>query len=385
MKYLKWVLLLVVLAVGGSLAFNIGDARREAAVMVSGVDAVAYLEPRISVKMPDGPPQPKVPPEEAGISHEGIQAVLDYAGARNTRALIIGHGGHIAFEKYWDNSSLDTPVELTGFTPALSALVLGSAMNDERSINLDSPLSAYIPEWESDPRGAVSLRQLLTRASGFAKPVGRAWPGTRPALYALSQDLKPVLLSWPLDPALQQGESPIDVNADILAMALANRLGKSYDKLLTERIWQPIGAGDFSMGAGARAGCCIRTRLGDWMRVGEVLANDGVFEGTQLTPPQFVNHMLKPVFPNASSGFFTRVGTIGQFAAHDVAWLESAGKQRLWIVPSLRLTILRVGDEPPADKGWDEAMIPDNIIRNIAGWQPGKVGEGVDPNKFAPH
>jgi len=44
-----------------------------------------------------------------------------------------------------------------------------------------------------------------------------------------------------------------------------------------------------------------------------------------------------------------------------------------------------VGGEPPADKGWDEAMIPDNIIRNIAGWQPGKVGEGFDPNKFAPH
>ena len=71
MKYLKWVLLLVVVVVGGSLAFNLGDARREAAVMVSGVDAVAYQEPRITVKMPDGPPQPKVPPEEAGISQEG--------------------------------------------------------------------------------------------------------------------------------------------------------------------------------------------------------------------------------------------------------------------------------------------------------------------------
>src|SRR5690349_5139763 len=381
MKYLKWALLLVVVVGAAAFVF----ARRELTLMVGGVDAVTYLEPRITVKMPDGPPQPKVPPEEAGISPEGIQAVLDYAGPRNTRALIIGHGGHITFEKYWGDMNLDTPVDLSGFTPVLVPLVLGSVMNDERSVNLDTPLSAYLPEWESDPRGTISLRQLLTRSSGFANAVGRPWPGTRPAQYALSRDLRPVLISWPLDPALRQGESPTDVNADILALALSSRFQQSYDKLLTERIWKPIGAGDFSMAEGARAGCCIRARLGDWMRIGEVLANDGVFEGTQLTPPQYVSHLLKPMFPNSSAGYFTRVGTIGQFAAHDVAYLESPGKQRLWIVPSLRLTILRVGDEPPADKGWDEAMIPDNIIRNIAGWRPGQAGEGFDPNKFAPH
>jgi len=57
----------------------------------------------------------------------------------------------------------------------------------------------------------------------------------------------------------------------------------------------------------------------------------------------------------------------------------------LWIVPSLRLTILRVGDEPPESQGWDEAMIPDSIIRGTSGWQSAKVGEGVDPSKYAPH
>ena len=45
----------------------------------------------------------------------GIQAAVDYAGARNTRALVIGHGGHIVFEKYWDDTTLDSPVDLSGF------------------------------------------------------------------------------------------------------------------------------------------------------------------------------------------------------------------------------------------------------------------------------
>jgi hypothetical protein len=55
------------------------------------------------------------------------------------------------------------------------------------------------------------------------------------------------------------------------------------------------------------------------------------------------------------------------------------------VVPSLRLVILRVGDEPDASAGWDEAMIPDSVIRGTSGWHPRAVGEGVDPNKYAPH
>jgi len=383
MKLLTRILLLAVVLGAVVFIFNIGDARRQAIVMIEGADAVAYQEPRIVVAMTPGPVQPKVSPAEAGIDMAGIQAAVDYAGVRNTRALVIGHGGHIVFEKYWDDTTLDTAVDLSGFTPVLSALALGAAMNDERSINLDAPLGGYIAEWEGDPRGAVSLRQLVTRSSGFAKPDDRPWPGTRAAKYALSADLRPLLLAWPLDPALRPGESPAPLNADILAMALANRLGQPFDKLLAEKIWQPIGGGEFSMAGGARAGCCIRARLGDWMRIGEVLANNGVFEGNQLAPPHYVGLMLKPTYPNSPMGFFTRVG--GTFAAHDVAWLESAGKQRLWIVPSLRLTILRVGTEPPESKGWDEALIPDSIIQSVSGWQPAKVGEGVDPKKYAPH
>ena len=71
-------------------------------------------------------------------------------------------------------------------------------------------------------------------------------------------------------------------------------------------------------------------------------------------------------------------------AAADVAWLAD-GTQRLWVVPSLRLVILRVGDAPDEADGWDEVMIPDSIIRGTSGWQPRSVGEGLDPKKFAPH
>jgi CubicO group peptidase (beta-lactamase class C family) len=345
--------------------------------------SVVQQEPRVRVAIEPGPQQPRVSPAEAGIDMTGIQAAVDYAGTRNTRALLIGRGGHIVFEKYWDGSTLDTLIDLSGFTPALTALLLGVVMNDERSVNLDAPLNGYLSEWTDDPRGLVSLRQLVTRSSGFARTDGASDAAARVASYASGDALRATLLAWPLDAALRPGESPIDVNADILGIALAGRLRQPFDKLLAERIWRPIEGGEFSLAHGARAGCCIRARIGDWMRVGEILANNGVFEGSQLVSPNYVAQMLRPTYKGSSAGFFTHVG--GSFASHDVAWLEDAGRQRLWIAPSLHLVILRVGDEPPAAQGWDEAMIPDSIIRSTSGWAQSSAGQGIDPSNYAPH
>ena len=87
----------------------------------------------------------------------------------------------------------------------------------------------------------------------------------------------------------------------------------------------------------------------------------------------------------------------GTTAVEAVGWLPG-GECALWIplietrkptlfhpVPSLRLVILRVGDRADESDGWDEAMIPDSIIRGTSGWKPRSAGEGVDPGKFAPH
>jgi CubicO group peptidase (beta-lactamase class C family) len=381
-RLLKTLPVILIIALAAMFQFHPGF-RRAIVALVAGSERAQDQEPRVTVRLTPGPPQPRISPAEAGIAVAGIQAAVDYASERDTRALVIGHGGHIVFEKYWDGTTLDTPVALSGFTPALSALLLGAVMNDERSVNLDAPLSGYISAWADDPRGAITLRQLVTRTSGFASAAGRPWPGTPAARFALTADARSMLLGWPLDPTMPAGMSPADVNADILALALSERLGESFDKLLARLVWQPIEGGELSLARGARAGCCLRARIGDWMRIGEVLANDGVYGGNQLTPPRFVNLMLKPASRESRTGFFTHVG--GAFAARDVAWLEADGKQRLWVVPSLRLVILRIGDEPATSKGWDEAIIPDSIIRNTRGWQPASSGEGVDPKRFAPH
>src|SRR5678815_848185 len=58
-------------------------------------------EQKVVVTLQPGPPQPRVPLGEAGMDPQAIDAAVTYAAARNTRALVVGRGGHIVFEKYW--------------------------------------------------------------------------------------------------------------------------------------------------------------------------------------------------------------------------------------------------------------------------------------------
>jgi CubicO group peptidase (beta-lactamase class C family) len=300
------------------------------------------------VKLEAGPPQPRVSVGEAGLDPAVIGAAVDYAARHHSSALVVGRGGHIVFEKYWGKTNIDTQVD-PGFAPVLLALTAGAALNDRQLVGLDVPASNYIGD-AAGKAGDAPLRELL----------------------ALSrEDLSPAQ------------------SMDLLALVLEKAGGKAYPQLVVEKLWRPMGGGnlEFRRGSsalrpdGVDAGCCVHARIGDWMRVAEALANDGVFEGDQLAPPGYVSRMLQPVRADSGRGYFTRVG--GDFAAHDLAWLEGTRQQRLWIVPSLKLTILRLGDA--AEPNWVETMIPDTIVHGTSGWQPRTVGEGIDPNQYAPH
>src|SRR4051812_7472250 len=75
---------------------------------------VEYEGKPVSVHLLPQPSQPRVPPGEAGIDPAALNAAAEFAGAHGTRALVVGRNGHIVFEKYWGDTTFDTPVE-TGF------------------------------------------------------------------------------------------------------------------------------------------------------------------------------------------------------------------------------------------------------------------------------
>jgi CubicO group peptidase (beta-lactamase class C family) len=340
-------------------------------------------QPRERVAGGNEPPAPRVAPAEESLSSAALEEAARYAGEHGSSALIVSRHDHIVFERYWHGTGFDTLSDAQSFTPVLAALAAGVAVS-HRSIGWgDEPLGLLLQEWRDDPRGAITLRNLMQMSSGLApEPDGSAG-----ALAATA-------LGRPLaaPPGTVRREQPVD--PQLLSLAIERATTERYAAYLSGALWRRLGAADAWLwldgpGGSAHADCCMLAHQGDWIRVGQLLLRDGNYRGDEVMRPGWVALMRVPAKSDPDFGSFIRVGSrpaAGQeaYAAADVYLVGGRGGNRLWLVPSLQLAILCTGEAAGRDARWDESRIPNLIIRGARDYRPPQVLSGEQLSSMVP-
>jgi CubicO group peptidase (beta-lactamase class C family) len=115
-------------------------------------------------------------------------------------------------------------------------------------------------------------------------------------------------------------------------------------------------------------------RQGDWIRLAELLLRDGNYQGSEVVRPGWLAVLRAPVKAAPGYGAYLRLAerAPGQepYAEPDVFVAGGAGSNRLWLVPSLQLAILSTGSAGARDARFDEARIPNLIIRAARDYAP---------------
>ncbi len=321
------------------------------------------------------PAAPRERPEEEQINEGALQAAADYAEAEKSRALIVTRHGYIVYEKYWQGSTFDTVVDSRGLGRVLGALATGAAIGDRKIAWPDEPLGYLMPQWKDDSRGAITVRNLLQLSSGLGTPGAPGHPlqmslAARPGTRWLDQDADP----------------------DLLGHVIHQATGRPYASYLSESIWARIGAGDALLaldreGAEPHVDAGFLARQGDWLRVAELLMNNGNFRGDEVLSPRWVPEMLKPAPSNDRYGTYIRLGAaqlpgIAPYASRDLLVVEGGGN-RMWLIPSLQIAILRTGDRLPAD--WDDSRIPNLVMNATKDFVPAAARPGADLRMLVPN
>jgi CubicO group peptidase (beta-lactamase class C family) len=345
--------------------------------------AVLY-QPREKIGGSNEPSAPRVLPGVELLDARALEEAARYAGEHGAQALIISRHGHIVFEHYWRGSSFSTLIDAGTFTPLLAALAIGHAISHRQIGWPDEPIGILLPEWANDPRGAITVRNLLQFSSGLA-PAG---PTDDP--YDLAGSLKGRPLAAP--PGSRRLEQPAD--PQLLALALEQAVHERYASYVSETIWRPIGAADAWLwldrqGGTPHADCCLISRQGDWMRVGELLLRDGNYRGDELMRPGWVAAMRSPAKSDSEFGMFVRVAnrpaSAGEtYAARDVFAAGGKDGNRLWVVPSMGIVVLRTGSAMQSDAGWDDARVPNLVIRGARDYLPPAALPGADLSSIVP-
>jgi hypothetical protein len=153
---------------------------------------------------------------------------------------------------------------------------------------------------------------------------------------------------------------------------------QNYADYLSIHLWRRLNAANAwiasSPGQPIPADCCFHARLSDWLRVGDLLVEDGRFEGEQVVPPGWVSRLRMPVVSDRTRGS----GVLLPLAAHgseafdqpDVFFLRGAGRWRMWLFPGLRLLVLfgaeDRGDGAASGPTWDETRLANLVTRAIS-------------------
>jgi CubicO group peptidase (beta-lactamase class C family) len=299
--------------------------------------------------------------------------------------LIIRHG-YLVAEWFGVPTMPHTTFDVWSCTKSATGVAFGLLLDDslhhkllhDVQISLDTPVYDFVPEGRplTDPeKKKIDLRHLLTMTSGIpgeSRGVMGLAVAPRSGEYELALGKEPNRFG--ISAAKLTGEPGTvwdysDAAFAHLSLFFAHAAGREIDDYVKERVFDPIGMEDVSWdrqgGSGhigphtnAHSGLHLSAR--DFARLGYLLAHDGRWRDMQIVPRSWIQTATQSSQKlNPSYGYTFWVNTdavLWPTVPRDAFAFRGYGANRCYIVPSLDLVVVRVGDAPP---NWgEESLLP---------------------------
>jgi CubicO group peptidase (beta-lactamase class C family) len=211
-------------------------------------------------------------------------------GAFPGAALAAGRGAHMELltgigNAEWGKHEVDaerTVYDIASLTKVVATTTAVMLLVEDGRMDVDAPVSRYLPEFSGGRKDDVTVRHLLTHTSGL--PAGAAAPGTP------SQALRALIRS-PLEAAPGERMVYSDVGFVVLYAAAEHAAGEPLPQLLQRRVWRPLGMVSTGYNPGGEAcdrcspsykrddGTPVRGKVHDPIarKLGGVAGNAGLF------------------------------------------------------------------------------------------------------------
>ena len=336
----------------------------------------SWYQPLAALPGKPGPFLPQAAPGKTTIAVQALDEAARFVEATHGQALIVVHKGVVQTERYFGGADASTPFSSHSFAKTLAALTLGAAIADGKIDSVDQAASRWLGEWRDDARAAITLRQLLTMSGGFRNAFNTD-PASHYAQLHYGSDVEAIVAAAPLAYPPGTDFAYDNDNLHALGLVVERATGKPYIDYVSQRLWQPLGAGSAEMlldreGGRAMAYCCTWALPRDWVRVGQMVLDGGAWQGQRLLGAAFIEAMRTPSAANPNFGFQVALGSawldprlyragasqkssLVPAAAPDLMYFSGAGGLQLALIPSEHLLILRVGKGSPT---WRDQVLP---------------------------
>jgi len=291
--------------------------------------------------------------------------------AYKSAGFLIIKDGKILNEQYFNGYTSTSLTNSFSMSKSMVTLLLGKAIEEGFIESLNDPITNYLPEYKDD-----SLAQQCTVGDLSAMTAGYDW--SESYYFPLNPTAKAYYGRNIVDQMLSKGfikESGKQFKylsgvTQLLGIVISRATKKSLSSYLSDKFWKPMRMSKESYwgldnkDGMEKAYCCVYSNVRDFAKLGQLILQDGKWDGTQLIDSSFVSLMKTPnhkAFRHKTQAtygyslwldyehetpFYSLIGHLGQYVA---------------VIPSQNMIVVRLGEirDRRASKG---GILPGNDL-----------------------
>jgi CubicO group peptidase (beta-lactamase class C family) len=276
-----------------------------------------------------------------------VQPLLDYLVLKNSKSFMVLHNGKIVMEHYFNGHSATQPWYWASAGKTLTATVTGIA-EEEGFLNINSKVSDYLGTgWTSIPLAKENLitnKHLLCMTSGLND--------------ALGDDVSPSNLQYIADAGTRWAYHNVYVK---LQNVVAASTGQTWSNYFNTKLRDKIGMTGGSWVESSNGLSVYWSNSRSMARFGLLALNNGKWENNQIVSKNYMQNAINTSqninlaygymwWLNGKSSFRlpqTQLQFNGKLiptAPDDMYCALGKNDQKIYVVPSKKLVIIRMGD-----------------------------------------
>lgn len=282
----------------------------------------------------------------------------DPENIKGTRAIVVLYDGKLVAEKYADGYNRHSKMLGWSMTKSVTSALIGILVGQGKlQVNRPAP----VPEWSdpADKRHGITLADLLHQASGlqFEENYGKASEVTN--MLFRKDDMAAYTASMPLKDKPGSVFYYSSGNSNIIARIVRQTVGEpGYHQFPSNALFNKTGMYSAIMEpdvSGTFVGSSyMYATARDWARFGLLYYNDGMFNGERILPEGWVKQTATPFAADKLAEYGYQFWLNGfEDPGHkqrkypdvpaDMFYADGYGGQGVYIIPSKKLVVVRLG------------------------------------------
>ncbi|MGB8251592.1 MAG: serine hydrolase [Anaerolineaceae bacterium] len=223
-----------------------------------------------------------------------------------TTALIVIRDGRLRFEHYYNGTNRETINTSFSVAKSFDSALIGIAINEGYIKSVDEAILNYLPELKGKGLDGVTIRHLLTMSTGIRYLTKEdtfpfIWISDAARTYYMP-NLRDLALR--VSPGIEAPGEKFHYNNYhplLEGLILERATGVPVSFYIQEKLWKPLGmefpatwSVDSKLDAFEKMESGINARSIDFAKFGQLMLENGFWEGTQLIPQEWVKESTAP-------------------------------------------------------------------------------------------